>query len=134
MLASIRLNMRNLGLRGGAVAALLSLSAGPLLAADLDGNWARGDGNAKVEIAPCGAQICATNTWIKPGSGSEKAGDKLVMTIDRTADGSYSGTAFDPHRNMTFKITVVVAEKKMTTKGCVAGGILCRAVNWSRID
>jgi uncharacterized protein (DUF2147 family) len=134
MLAFTQLNMRNRGVRVTAAAGLLSLLAGPLLAADLDGNWARGDGNAKVEIAPCGAQICATNTWIKPGSGSEKAGDKLVMTIDRTADGSYSGTAFDPQRNMTFKITVVVAEKKMTTKGCVAGGILCRAVNWSRID
>ncbi len=50
-------------------------------AADLDGRWARGDGNANVRIAPCGSNICAINTWIKPGTPREKAGDRLVMTI-----------------------------------------------------
>jgi len=41
-------------------------------AADIDGQWARGDGNAKVRISPCGSDICVVNTWIKPGMPKEK--------------------------------------------------------------
>ncbi|MDQ0321965.1 uncharacterized protein (DUF2147 family) [Pararhizobium capsulatum DSM 1112] len=102
--------------------------------ADLDGQWARGDGNAKVRIAPCGPNICAINTWIKPGTPSEKAGDKLVMTISQDAGGDYAGTAFDPQRDLTYKITVTVKGDQMTTKGCIVAGLLCKDVNWKRVD
>ena len=33
------------------------LVASSATAADIDGNWARGDGKAKVLIAPCGENI-----------------------------------------------------------------------------
>ena len=75
------------------------LVASSAMAADIDGNWARGDGKAKVMIAPCGENICATNTWIKPGTPKEKTGDQLIMDIKQTEAGSYSGTAFDPQRD-----------------------------------
>lgn len=77
-------------------------------AGNMNGQWARGDGNAKVQVAPCGSDVCATNTWIKPGTPKEKAGDKLVMTIKPVSDDQYSGTAFDPQRDLTYKITVTV--------------------------
>jgi uncharacterized protein (DUF2147 family) len=102
-------------------------------AADMNGQWARGDGKAKVNIAPCGANVCATNTWIKPGSGSEKTGDKLIMTIKPASEGQYSGTAFDPQRDMTYKLTVTVNGDSMTTKGCVVAGLICRGVEWTRL-
>jgi uncharacterized protein (DUF2147 family) len=103
-------------------------------ATDISGNWARGDGKARVRIAECGKDICATNTWIKPGTAKEKTGDRLVMSINQTADGEYSGTAFDPQRNLTYKISVKVDGDKMTTNGCVLAGLLCRNVGWSRIN
>lgn len=103
-------------------------------AGDMDGNWARGDGKAKVNIAPCGDNICATNTWIKPGTPKEKAGDKLIMDINQDTDGSYSGTAFDPQRDKSYKITVTVDGNSMTTKGCIVAGLLCKGINWTRID
>ncbi len=103
-------------------------------ATDISGNWARGDGKARVRIAECGKDICATNTWIKPGTAKEKTGDRLVMSINQTADGQYSGTAFDPQRNLTYKISVKVDGDKMTTNGCVLAGLLCRNVGWSRIN
>ena len=111
--------------------ALGAVSAGQ--AADIDGNWARSDGKAKVRIGKCGADICATNTWIKPGTPSEKAGDVLVMTIEKGSDGRYSGSAFDPQRDMRYKITLDVGDSKMTSKGCVLGGLLCKGVGWTRI-
>ena len=57
------------------------------LSTEINGNWARGDGNARVKIAECGKDICATNIWIKPGTPKEKTGDRLVMSIKETADG-----------------------------------------------
>lgn len=107
--------------------------AGAAQAADINGNWARSDGKARVRIAKCGADLCATNTWIKPGTPSEKAGDVLVMKVKADADGNYSGSAFDPQRDMSYRITLTVTENKMTSKGCVLGGLLCKGVGWTRI-
>lgn len=110
---------------------LVGLSA---TAAEIDGNWARGDGNAKVVIAPCGEKICATNTWIKPGTPKEKTGDRLIMDIKQSDAGSYSGTAFDPQRDKSYKITVTVNGDNMTTKGCIVAGLLCKGISWTRLD
>lgn len=97
------------------------------------GNWSRGDGAARVRISPCGDNICATNTWIKPGTKSEKAGDVLVMTIKPSGKGSYKGSAFDPQRNMNYRLSMEVNGDSMTTRGCVLGGLLCKSVAWSKI-
>jgi uncharacterized protein (DUF2147 family) len=116
------------------VAVLAMGAASTAVAADINGQWARGDGNARVKIAPCGSDVCAVNTWIKQGTPKEKEGDKLVMSIKPDAEGSYAGTAFDPQRDMSYKLTVTVDGNKMTTKGCVVAGLICKAINWTRID
>ena len=113
---------------------LVLASAGVAAAADINGQWARGDGNAKVQVAPCGGDICATNNWIKPGTPKEKEGDKLVMSIKPTSDGEYAGTAFDPQRDLSYKMTVSIKGDTMTTKGCVLAGIICKGVSWTRIN
>ncbi|PZU79486.1 DUF2147 domain-containing protein [Agrobacterium pusense] len=125
--------MKILGL---AIASALSpvLVGTSATAADINGNWARGDGKAKVLIAPCGEKICATNTWIKPGTQKEKTGDRLIMDIRPGETGNYTGTAFDPQRDKSYKITVTVAGNNMTTKGCIIAGLLCKGINWTRID
>ena len=115
-------------------AALSTLSAFTFAdAADIGGQWARGDGNARVKIAPCGSDICVVNTWIKPGTPKEKKGDKLVMSIKPGAGGVYSGMAFDPQRDMTYEVTVTVQGDKMTTKGCIVAGLLCKGIDWTRL-
>ena len=114
--------------------AVLALSGSAALAEEISGQWARGDGNAKVRIAPCGSDVCAVNTWIKPGTPKEKTGDKLVMSIKPISDGEYAGTAFDPQRDLTYKLTVSVKGDSMTTKGCVLAGIVCKGVSWTRIN
>jgi uncharacterized protein (DUF2147 family) len=117
------------------LAPLIALGvASPAEAGDISGDWARGDGNARVRIAPCGENICAVNTWIKPGTPKEKEGDKLVMSIKQDADDRYSGTAFDPQRAMNYKLTVTIHDDKMTTQGCVVAGLICKGVDWTRID
>jgi uncharacterized protein (DUF2147 family) len=121
-----------------ASAAVLILAAltSPALAQvpDITGQWARGDGNARVKIASCGDNICATNTWIRePGKG-EEVGDRIVMTVKRVSDTQLSGQGFDPKRNLTYSMTITVGAGTLTTQGCVIGGLICKTVNWSRID
>jgi uncharacterized protein (DUF2147 family) len=117
------------------IASVILLASGSAAtAADINGEWARGDGKAKVRIAKCGGDICATNTWIKPGTPDEKAGDVLVMKVQKVSGAQYSGSAFDPQRDRTYKITLDVAGDSMTTTGCVLGGLLCKGVDWTRIN
>ena len=101
-------------------------------APDPSGTWNRGDGNAKVRIAPCGSNICATNVWIKDTSGGEAVGDKLVMTLKPKSADTLSGKAYDAKRSMTYAIQLKVAGQSLVTRGCVVGGLVCKSVNWSR--
>ncbi len=115
----------------GVMMAFMTTSA---QAASPQGDWSRGDGKAKVRIAPCGADICATNTWIRPGTKDEKAGDRLVMTITDQGGGKWTGKAYDPQRKLHYRLKMQVADKTMTTTGCVLGGLICKGVDWSRIE
>jgi len=116
-------------------AVTLLLLASPLRAAEpsLEGDWARGDGKAKVHLGPCGGDTCAVNTWIRPDDKGEKVGDKLVMAVKPDGPGKWTGTAFDPQRNLRFRMTIDVGATTMTTHGCVLGGLICNTMGWTRL-
>jgi uncharacterized protein (DUF2147 family) len=114
--------------------ALIIASPSAASAATLDGTWLRDDGNARVRIAPCGDKICATNLWIGDTSKGEAAGDKLVMTLSRQSDGTFSGTAYDAKRDWTYSMSIKTAPGELTTRGCIVGGLICRDVGWKAAD
>lgn len=120
----------------GVTLACLSLTVGTVQAAEVspEGSWARGDGKARVTIGPCGNDLCAVNTWIRPGITDEKVGDRLIMTVISDGKGKWSGKAFDPQRNLTYRLTMEVQATTMTTTGCVLGGLICRRVDWTRLE
>lgn len=118
---------------GGVVLALTGASAAAADSSPL-GLWARGDGKARVRIEKCDKALCAINTWIKPGTPDEKPGDKLVLTISPAGPDLLTGEAWDPQRNTTFRISVETGERQMTTRGCVLAGLLCKDMNWTRLD
>ena len=95
------------------------------------GLWARGDGKARVRIERCGSAICAVNTWIRPDVPDEKIGDRLGMNI-APRGGTLAGEAFDPQRNLTFRIRIEASERAMTTHGCMLAGLVCKNMNWRR--
>lgn len=96
-----------------------------------DGVWMRDDGNARVRIAPCGSKLCATNLWIRDTSKGEEVGDRLIMSLERKSATELVGKAYDPKREKTYRITVIVNSSSLTTRGCILGGLLCRDVNWT---
>lgn len=123
----------------GRIAAFCFLYLGacfPLAAQERSPNgvWLRDDGNARVRIAPCGAKLCATNLWIKDTSQGEQVGDRLEMSLERESDSTFEGSAYDPKRDRTFQITVVVNADGLVTRGCILGGILCREVGWTPVE
>ena len=118
------------------IAMLASLAAAPAPAASdatLFGLWARGDGKAKVKVERCGDNICAVNTWVREGTKGEKAGDILVMSVRPDDSGGWSGTAFDRQRDLTYRMTLKVDDKRMTTEGCVLAGVICKEMGWTRL-
>ena len=125
--------MRKIGILAAPAVVALGLSAPHALAQDVSGSWARGDSVARVSIAPCGAQICAINTWIKDGVTDEKVGDRLVMNVKPASASVLSGTAYDPQRKLSFNIDITVAANSLKTQGCVLGKVLCKNMSWSRI-
>lgn len=110
---------------------LLTVTAvGAQQSADPSGVWLRDDGNARVRIAPCGNDICATNLWIGDTSKGEAAGDVLVMSLKPKSADTLSGSAYDKKRDRTYSITVQVSDGALLTRGCILGGVLCRNVRW----
>lgn len=114
-----------------------AFASGVLLAAAvtgaqaLEGNWLRGDGNARVRIAPCGDKVCATNLWIGDTSSGEEVGDRLVMTLTREGQGKFEGTAFDSKRGRSYNIIITTSGDRLSTRGCILGRLLCREVTWT---
>lgn len=103
-------------------------------ATSLDGVWLREDGNARIRIAPCGDKICATNLWIGDTSRGESPGDRLIMTLARRMDGTFSGSAYDPKRDWTYSLTIRTAPGELSTRGCILSGLICRDVGWKVAD
>jgi uncharacterized protein (DUF2147 family) len=110
---------------------ILASGAGRAWAAGPEGVWLRDDGNARVQFAPCGDKLCATNLWIKDTSSGEEIGDQLVMTLQPTSSGTLAGTAFDRKRGRTYTLTISLGVRQMSTRGCILGGLFCKEVNWT---
>ena len=115
----------------GALVALAS----PAVASEpsLTGDWARGDGKTRVRIERCGRAYCAMNIWIRAGTRGEKVGDKLVVNVSPSGPSVLIGEGFDPQRNQTYSIRIEMSGQTMTTRGCVASGLLCETMSWKRL-
>ncbi len=96
-----------------------------------EGVWLRDDGNARVRFSPCGANLCATNLWIRDTSNGEEVGDLLVMTLRPKSTGTLEGTAYDRKRDRTYTLTITFGDRHMSTRGCIWGGLFCKEVSWT---
>ncbi len=121
------------GVLAGTLAALASASAAAAGSPAFLGNWARGDGKTHIRVEPCGAEFCGVNTWVRPGHSGEKVGDTLVANLKPTGAERWSGSAFDRRRDRHYTMQVHVAGARMTTEGCMLGGLVCQSMHWTRL-
>lgn len=97
------------------------------------GNWVRGDGKTHIRVERCGGDYCGVNTWVRPGHSGENVGDTLVANLKPAGPERWSGSAFDRKRNQHYTMLVRVAGRRMTTEGCILGGMMCQSMSWSRL-
>lgn len=119
-------------------AATLALAAAILapaaLAQDASGVWLRDNGNSRVRIAPCGDALCGTIAWLKDPAGPGKVGQRVFYDMKPSGAGAWAGKAFNPEDGKTYTGKMSLSGATLTTSGCVLGGIICKSVNWKRVN
>mgnify|MGYP001024996705 FL=1 len=92
---------------------------------------------AHVEISPCGANICGTIVQTFNDSGeynSPNKGKQIVRAMSPKGEGAYEGKVWRPSNDKIYFGKMQVGGKKLTLKGCVAGGLLCASQKWTKIN
>ena len=122
-----------------ATAALL-LTAVAALADPVEGVWKTevDDGAyAQINMAPCGDKICGTIAKTFNATGeyqSPNLGKTLAIDMVPNGDGTYSGSVWRPSNNKVYIGKMTLRGDKLKLKGCVAGGLICSAQDWVRLN
>ncbi len=125
--------MRLQTLISGGLFVVAGLCAGPASAQEILGNWQRSDGTSRIRMAACGAAVCGTVTWLKNPDSPSKVGQRVFYDMKPNGSG-WSGQAFNPEDGKTYTGKVTISGARMTTQGCVLGGLICKSVEWSRMN
>ena len=119
--------------------ALAVASAGMASADPLLGTWKTevDDGSyAHISITPCGDKICGTIARTFDGNGeynSPNKGKLLVRNMEPQGNGKYRGKVWRPSNDKIYIGKMDLDGDKLKLRGCVAGGLLCSAQNWTRV-
>lgn len=127
-------------------AALLWLAPLPALAGDVTGVWQRPSGTSRIEIAPCGSALCGTLVWLKtPRADTQNPdpakrarsllGTRTVMGMKPAGDtGVWTGKVYNAEDGKTYSGRMTLeGPNRLSLKGCVLGGLICRGETWSRV-
>jgi uncharacterized protein (DUF2147 family) len=131
--------------------ALMALSLSLLVpvgarAADATGEWLIEDGDARVKISHCGAELCGNVAWIKEGSPTNDVnnpdpgkrsrsllGSAVLLGLKPTGEAQWTGSLYNAEdgRTYTGKLSIV-DEAHIKVSGCVLGGLICQSQTWTR--
>lgn len=120
--------------------AALVLGAVPAAADPVEGLWKTepDDGNyAYVRMAPCGPAICGVISRTFNSGGeyeSPNKGKTLVINMAPQGGGAYKGKVWRPSNNKVYTGKMALSGATLKLSGCVAGGLLCSAQIWTRIE
>lgn len=118
-----------------AVMAGMTLCSAPAFAQSAVGTWQRENGESRVRIAPCGDALCGVVVWLKnPAESKSKVGQRVFFDMKPNGTNAWAGQAFNPEDGKTYTGKMNVSGGALTTAGCVAGGLICRSVTWSRVN
>lgn len=111
-----------------------ALLATPAFADDVTGTWQRDTGASHVKFAACGAAMCGTIAWLKPGVETPaKVGQRIFYDMKADGANAWSGTAFNPEDGKTYTGKMTLAGGTLTTQGCALGGLICKSTTWTKV-
>ena len=115
------------------IAGLAILMASAAMAGDVTGEWARDDGKSRVRFAACGADaVCGSITWLKDPNGPAKVGQQVFFDMKPNGANSWAGAAFNPDDGQRYTGKMTLSGDRLTTAGCVLGGLICKSFGWTR--
>ncbi|MBV0912881.1 DUF2147 domain-containing protein [Anianabacter salinae] len=125
-------------------ASVLALALGlasPAFAADpVEGIWKTevDDGAyAHVAMTPCGDKLCGTIHRTFNASGeyeSPNKGKVMVINMVPQGGGKYAGKVWRPSNDKIYTGKMELQGDALKLSGCIAGGLLCSAQDWQRVQ
>lgn len=120
-------------LRALASAAVLATAIPSAWAGDVKGEWARGDGKAKVRFVSCGSDaVCGSISWVRDPKEPGKVGQEVFFDMKPSGDNAWAGRAFNPEDGKTYSGKMTLSGDRLVTAGCVLGGLICKSFDWTR--
>ncbi len=108
--------------------------ATPATAADPAGTWLRDTGASRVKFSKCGDAWCGSIVWLKDTAGPAKLGQRIFYDMKPDGENKWVGKAFNPEDGKTYSGKMSLSGSALTTAGCALGGLICKSVNWSKVD
>jgi uncharacterized protein (DUF2147 family) len=114
----------------------------PPVAPSVDGVWANPNGTVQVRTGSCGDKICGWIVWASPKAQEDahkKGVNQLIGTellrsyraIDRA---HWAGQVYIPDMQSAYYSTITMVDPQtLNIKGCILGGLLCKAQIWRRV-
>jgi uncharacterized protein (DUF2147 family) len=130
-------------------ASAITMSSGLALAGDPTGMWLSQDGDVKMKVSHCGANICGNIAWLKEPNdknGKPKVdannadtskrnrpvmGTAIILPMKADGTDKWSGQVYNAEDGKTYSGSFTLADgNKADLKGCVA--IICKTKSWTR--
>jgi uncharacterized protein (DUF2147 family) len=116
-----------------ASAAILAASISGAAAGRAGGVWLRDNGASRIRIAPCGGEaLCGAIVWLKDPGGPARVGQQVFFDMKPHGENVWTGSAFNPEDGKTHSGKMTLSGDRLTTAGCVLGGLICKSVSWTR--
>jgi clan AA aspartic protease (TIGR02281 family) len=132
---------------------LAFIAIAPALAADPFGDWLTGDKKGKVRIVNCGGALCGVLVWLEEpldpqtnqpkidkrnADASKQSRPLLGIPILLSMNASYTpdqwlGPIYNAEDGKTYPGSFTMyGPNTAQLKGCVLGGLICKAQTWTR--
>ena len=119
---------------------MLVFSGLPAFADPLVGLWKTDvdDGAyAYVDIHACGAGFCGTITRTFNSDGeyqSPNIGKDIIRSMTPAGNGKYAGKVWRPSNGKIYIGKIILTGDSLRMKGCIAGGLICKGSDWTRLQ
>jgi len=133
---------------------LALMAIAPALAADPFGTWLTEDKKGKIHIVNCGGALCGNLVWIQEPTDTETNKPKLdkhnvdaskqgrpllgipiVLNMKPNGADKWEGQVYNAEDGNTYSGSfAMTGANSAQLKGCIMGGLLCKAQTWTRAN